>query len=302
MGVRVTNQRKADWFIRLLTVLSRLPLPVVHGLGWLLGQVYVLFPSRDRRVTWVNLGIAFPQLSRWQRWRLMQRFFAELGKTACELGWMWLASPEALFAQIKQVKGLHLMESALAQNKGVLLLTPHFGAWELAGLFWASTQGMASLYQPSDYPEVEEFVRSARQRTGAKLVPTDMSGVRALLSTLKQNQIAGILPDQDPGDNGGEFVPFFDLPAYTMVLVGRLASKSKAPVLFTWCERLAWGQGYCLHVLPASAEISSDSPLESATAMNADIARYVSARPEQYIWNYKRWKRQADGRDVYEPG
>jgi KDO2-lipid IV(A) lauroyltransferase len=296
----VTNQRKADWFIRLLAGLSRLPLPLVHGLGWLLGHVYVLFPSRDRRITWVNLGIAFPELTIWQRWRLMCLFFAELGKTACELGWMWLAKPEILFAQIKQVKGLHLMEAALVQQKGVLLLTPHFGAWELAGLFWASTHGMTNLYQPSDYPEIEDFVRQARQRTGAKLVPTDMSGVRALLATLKQNQIAGILPDQDPGENGGEYAPFFALPAYTMVLAGRLASKSQAPVLFTWCERLSWGRGYCLHVLPASDAIASKDLAASAQAMNADIARYVAQCPQQYIWNYKRWKRQADGSDVYE--
>jgi Kdo2-lipid IVA lauroyltransferase/acyltransferase len=296
----VSQQAKAKWFVRLLTGLSRLPLPMVHGLGWFLGHLYFVFPSRDRRVTWKNLSIAFPTMSSWQRFNLMRLFFVELGKTACELGWMWVAKPEALFAQIKQVKGLHLMEQALSQQKGVLLLTPHFGAWELAGLFWASTQGMASLYQPSDYAEIEDFVRGARQRTGARLVPTDISGVRALLSTLKQNQIAGILPDQDPGDNGGEYAPFFGLPAYTMVLTGRLASKSQAPVLFTWAERLSWGRGYCLHVLPASEAIASADLGESARAMNADIAQYVALCPQQYIWNYKRWKRQADGSDVYD--
>jgi len=204
----VTNQDKAQWFVRVLTLLSRVPLPLVHGLGWCLGHVYVVFPSRDRRVAWVNLTIAFPELTRWRRWCLMRRFFVELGKTACELSWMWVAKPEVLFAQIKQVKGLQLMDAALAQQKGVLLLAPHFGASELIGQFWSSTHGMTNLYQPSDYPEIEDFVRGARQRTGAKLVPTDISGVRALLSTLKQNQIAGILPDQDPGDNGGVYAPF----------------------------------------------------------------------------------------------
>lgn len=298
----MTNQAKAKWFVRLLSGLSRLPLPVVHGLGWLLGHLYLLFPSRDRHVSWVNLSIAFPGLSVWQRWRLMRRFFVELGKTACELGWMWVAKPEDLFAQMKQVKGLQLMDTALAQQKGVLLLTPHLGAWELAGLFWASTHGMTSLYRPSDYPEIEDFVRGARQRTGAKLVPTDLSGVRTLLATLKQNQIAGILPDQDPGDNGGEYAPFFGFPAYTMVLAGRLAGKSQAPVLFTWCERLSWGRGYCLHVLPASEAIASADLFVSAQAMNGDIVRYVALCPEQYMWNYKRWKRQADGSDVYESG
>jgi len=84
-----------------------------------------------------------------------------------------------------------------------------------------------------------------------------------------------------------------------MVLAARLAGKSQAPVLFTWCERLSWGRGYCLHVLPASEAIASKDLVVSAEAMNADIARYVALCPEQYIWNYKRWKRQADGGDLY---
>jgi KDO2-lipid IV(A) lauroyltransferase len=295
----MADQRKALWFVRLLKLFSHLPLPVVHGIGWFLGHVYCLFPSRDRRVTWVNLRIAFPEQTLWQRMNLTRLFFVELGKTACELGWMWVADQKRLLAQIKVVNGLDLVEEALSHQKGILMLAPHFGAWELIGLFWSSTHGMTNLYQPSDYPEIEDFVRGARQRTGAQLVPTDISGVRALLSTLKNNHIAGILPDQDPGDNGGEYASFFSLPAYTMTLAGRLASKSQAPVLFTWCERLSWGRGYCMHVLPANAGISSRDLVASAQAMNADIAHYIAQRPEQYIWNYKRWKRQADGGDIY---
>lgn len=295
----MTNQRKAQWFIQVLTWLNRLPLPVVHGLGWLIGQLYWCFPSRDRRVTWVNLAIAFPALTRWQRLNLSRRFFIELGKTACELGVMWVADQTKLMAYVREVRGLHHMEAALTQQKGVLLLTPHFGAWELAGLFWAATKPMSSLYQPSDYPEVEAFLQQARQRTGAQLVPTDVSGVRALLSALKKNQIAGILPDQDPGRNGGEFAPFFGCPAYTMVLVGRLAHKSKAPVLFTVCERLSWGRGYRIHLVPASEAIASADTLVSITAMNQDVVRCVQLNPAQYIWNYKRWKTQPDGVDLY---
>lgn len=295
----MTQANKARWLVRILTFLSQLPLPVVHGLGWLLGQMVMLFMAKDRRVTQVNLALAFPQLSAWQRWLLMRRFYIELGKTACELGWMWVAPPNRLLAKVKSVQGIELMGEALAKEKGVIVLTPHFGAWELAGAYWASTRKMTSLYQPPEYPEVETFITQARQRTGAKLVPTDISGVRALLSALKKNQFAGILPDQDPGDNGGDYVDFFGTPAYTMLLVGRLAHKSQASVVFTWCERLSWGRGYVIHVLPVNPAIAQADLQASASVMNADIARYVARKPEQYMWNYKRWKRQADGRKLY---
>lgn len=295
----MTQADKARWFVRILTWLSRLPLPMVHALGWFLGHVYVLFPSRDRHVAWVNLRLAFPNMRWWQRVNLLRLFFVELGKTACELGWMWVADSQQLLAKIRGVKGLQVMEAALAQNKGVIVLTPHFGAWELAGAFWASTHAMTSLYQPPAYPEIERFITQARQRTGARLVPTDVTGVRALLSALKKNQFAGILPDQDPGDNGGDYAEFFGIPAYTMLLVGRLAHKSQAPVVFTWCERLSWGRGYLIHVLPMDPAIAQSDLVQSASVMNADIARYIALNPAQYIWNYKRWKRQADGQDVY---
>ncbi|MCH9742266.1 MAG: lipid A biosynthesis acyltransferase [Proteobacteria bacterium] len=295
----MTNQKKAVIFIGLLRWLGRLPLPVNHTIGAFLGTIYWLLPSRDRRVVWTNLAIAFPQLSWWRRFCLSRRFFVELGKTFTELGFIWLSEPDRLFAHIKEVCNQSLMSEALQHEKGVLLLTPHFGAWELAGLYWSAEQTITSLYQPPDYPELESFIRTARERMGANLVPTDLTGVRSVMQALKLNQLAGILPDQDPGENGGAFAPFFNKPAYTMVLVGRLAQKSQAKVLFTVCERLPWGQGYRIHLLPANEMISDRDTLTSLSAMNQDLEACVAVNPAQYIWNYKRWKTQPDGVSPY---
>lgn len=295
----MTNQKKAVLFIGLLNWLGRLPLPVNHAIGAVLGGIYWLIPSRDRRVVWTNLAIAFPQLSWWRRFCLSRRFFIELGKTFTELGFIWLSTPDRLLAHIKDVRDQTLMDAALQRQKGVVLLTPHFGAWELAGLYWSAKHSITSLYQPPDYPELESFVRTARERMGANLVPTDMTGVRAVMQALKSNQLAGILPDQDPGENGGAFAPFFNKSAYTMVLVGRLAHKSQAQVLFTVCERLSWGRGYRIHLLPADAAIADGDVVTSLSAMNKGLEDCVAINPAQYIWNYKRWKTQPDGISPY---
>jgi KDO2-lipid IV(A) lauroyltransferase len=295
----MTEAGKVSLFLGFLRFCSKLPLPVNHALGVALGCLYVLFPSRDRRVVWTNLRIAFPQQSFLLRLLLLISFFKELGKTFTELGMIWLSERDHLFRYIKDVVGQSDMDAALARGKGVLLLTPHFGAWEMLGLYWSAKMQMTTLYQPPEQTELAPFVQQARERMGADLVPTDMSGVRALLAALKKNQLAGILPDQDPGETGGVFAPFFTKTANTMVLAGRLANKSDASVLFTLCERLSWGRGYRVHILPCDAAIYEQDPLTSATAMNHSLESCVRIAPEQYIWNYKRWRRQPDAIDPY---
>ncbi len=296
----MSESRKVGLFLGFLRFCSKLPLPINHALGASLGLVYVLFPSRDRHVVWVNLSIAFSQQSIRQRVLLLLSFFKELGKTLTELGVIWLSEPTHLLSLIKEIAGQSYMDEALAKGKGVMLLTPHFGAWEVIGPYWSHQMPMTILYQPPEQTELAPFVQQARERMGATLVPTDISGVRALLSALKKNQLAGILPDQDPGDNGGVFADFFAKPAHTMVLAGRLANKSDASVLFTICERLPWGQGYRMHLLPCDDAVHDKDPFISATEMNHSLEACVRVAPAQYIWNYKRWRQQPDGIDPYD--
>lgn len=287
-------------FMGFLTLCRWLPLPVNHALGAVIGLVYACFSSHDKRVASVNLSIAFPSLSPWRRSLLLLSFFMELGKTFTEMGKLWLMPVDRLMRMIRSVDGVHHLEDALAHGQGALFLTPHIGAWELAGLYLPHFAAMTTLYQPPHYASVAAFITKARERSGAQLVPTDISGVRALLSALKHNQIAGILPDQDPGETGGVFAPFFGKPTNTMVLAGRLAHKSQSPVLLIACERLAWGRGYRMHLTPCDVAIRDVDPVIAATALNRSLASVIELMPEQYIWNYKRWRRQPDGQNPYQ--
>lgn len=264
-----------------------------------MGAFYFPFAQRDRRIVRTNLIIAFPQQTSWQRLRMSFRFFLNLGKTFTELGALWLWKKEQLLPLVKEVRGQAYLDQALAEGKGAMLLCPHWGAWELMGVYWSARYGITNLYQPPDYPELADFVKSSRERMGANLVPTDVSGVRALLSALKHNQLIGILPDQDPGKTGGVFAPFFGKPANTIVLVGRLLKRNQSPVLFTVCERLSWGRGYRVHILPASEQIHDPDDILTASALNQGVEACIHLEPSQYVWNYKRWKRQADACRVY---
>jgi KDO2-lipid IV(A) lauroyltransferase len=179
-------------------------------------------------------------------------------------------------------------------GRGVIVLSPHLGAWELAGLYLSAQGPTTTLYKPQ--PELDWLIREARGRGGAKLVPTDPQGIRGLIRALRRGEYVGILPDQEPkAHRGSVFAPFFGVPAFTMLLINRLARKTGARVIFLFAERLPRAQGFHIHCLPAPAGIDSEDDLTGATALNQGIEAAVNTCPEQYVWAYKRFRKRPQG-------
>ena len=277
---------------------SKLPLGLNRrlgqGLGWLLWRL----PNKAKRITLINLAIAYPQHDQAWRDQLAKQSLVELGKTVTELGPLWLWPKEKLLPLVKEVRGLEQLEAGLAKQRGVIVLSPHLGAWELMGWYWSVNYGITSLYRPPRMASIETFMRAVRERGGADLVPTDMSGVKALRRALKDQQMVGILPDQDPGASGGVIAPFFAQPANTMLLVAKLAQKAQCPVFYTFTERLAGADGYRVHVIPATDLVSSTDDIEAAAALNKGVEQALSLCPAQYQWSYKRFK-NVPGQKIY---
>ncbi|WFE69400.1 lipid A biosynthesis acyltransferase [Thiomicrospira sp. R3] len=286
------------FFKGIIWVFAKLPFTLNRRLGRALGWLLWQLPNSTKRTTQTNLAIAYPDLSRAARDDLAKKSLAQLGKTVTELGPLWLWPKQKLLPLIKEVRGLAQLEAGLAQGRGVIVLSPHLGAWELMGWYWSVQYGITSLYRPPRMASIETFMRTVRERAGAHLVPTDMSGVKALRRALKNQQIVGILPDQDPGASGGVIAPFFNQPANTMLLVAKLAQKAQCPVFYTFAERLAGAEGYRIHVMPALDEVSSGDEFVAAKALNQGVERALSICPSQYQWSYKRYK-NVPGQKVY---
>ncbi|KAB2930015.1 MAG: lysophospholipid acyltransferase family protein [Candidatus Contendobacter sp.] len=279
----------------LLRLTARLSLPVAHAsgaaLGWLLGRI----PNPARRVAARNLALAFPEMTAVARDRLLRDNLMETGKLLLELGPLWLWRGERVLALAQgSAAGEEALAEAARRKRGAILLTPHLGAWEMAGLYYSSRYPLTILYRPSRLGLDELSVRG-RGRLGGQVVATDARGVRALLTSLRHGEILGILPDQDPGDEGGVFAPFFGIAASTMTLVSRLALKTGVPVFLTWAERLPRGRGYALH-LRALPEVTTAASLDaSAAALNRGVEAAVRTLPAQYLWAYKRFKTRPPG-------
>ncbi len=284
------------WLIKLLLRLfAALPLPVAHAMGVVLGFALDLLPNSLQRITALNLTLCYPELDVRARARLVRRSLMETGKTILEMGAMWCWPAPRLLGKLRAVDGLESADAAQRRGRGVIFASPHLGCWEMAGLYVSSRYPMTTLYRPPRLLALENLSREARARLGAHLVPTDASGVRALYQALGRGEAVGILPDQNPDPGSGVFAPFFGMPAYTMVLIARLARKTGATLILTYAERLPHGAGYHVHMHEAPADFVNATPEQAGAILNRLIEDGVRAHPEQYQWSYKRFRVRPEG-------
>jgi KDO2-lipid IV(A) lauroyltransferase len=281
-----------NWLLR---AFAALPLPLAHAVGTVIGWGLVLVPNELRRICRINISLCLPELTSAQQRRLLHTSLIEAGKTISEAGALWLWPGSRVLALVKSVSGEEHLQNALANNRGAVLATPHLGAWEMMGLYSSAHYPITSLYRHPRLAEMGKVVRQGRERLGAKLVPVDAGGVRALYQALGRGEVVGILPDQEPGAGNGEFAPLFGVQANSMALLSRLAIKTRATVIFCYAERLRHGKGYHLHFIPAPPAINQ-APLERSVAiMNQMVETLVRERPEQYQWGYKRFRTRPEG-------
>ena len=279
----------------LLRLTSLLPLPLTHAIGVWVGGLLWWIPNDLRRIASRNLVLTFPEMPVADRERLLRRNLWETGKLLLELGPLWLWRGERVLALVQgAVAGEEALTDTVRRRRGAILLTPHLGAWEMAGLYYSSRHPLTILYRPSRLGLDELSVRG-RGRLGGTVVATDARGVRSLLTALRDGEILGILPDQDPGDEGGVFAPFFGISASTMTLVSRLTRNTGAPVFLTWAERLPRGRGFALHLRALPEVTAAGSLEESAAALNRGVEAAVRSLPAQYLWAYKRFKTRPPG-------
>jgi KDO2-lipid IV(A) lauroyltransferase len=281
----------------LVRLLARLPIAVLHGLGSVVGRLIASIPNRQRRNALINIALHSPDRPAAELVRARNRSLRELGKTLFETALLWMRPPAAAVGLIRDVRNGELLQRQA--GRGLIVLSPHIGAWELAGLY-LSTQGPTTIfYKPQRL--LDDLIVDARRRAGATLAPITARGIRVLLNALERGEYAGILPDQEPReDKGAVYAPLFGIPAYTMLLVNRLARRSGAPVIFMIAERLPRAQGFRIHCLPAPEGIDSDDDVEAAAALNRGIEQCIAICPDQYLWSYRRFRRRpSGGRKVY---
>lgn len=266
-----------------------LPLSLAQSFGALVGWLLWVIPNRLRRTTRGNLERCYSDLAPEGRRSIARASLIETGKTVAEVGWVWFSSTERLLGRIESVEGEGHVRRALETGRGTLVLVPHLGNWEILSRYLQVNTRVLALYRPPRIAEMDAFIRQARERFGAELVPADRTGMRRIVEALNKGDGLGVLPDQEPLKQHGVFAPFFGVPALTMTLVARLTRKYGAVTVFGYCERTARG-GFRLRFQPSPDDLDSEDLVKAATQLNYGVEECVRRCPEQYIWSYRRFR------------
>ena len=273
---------------------ARLPWPVLRGLADAMAWLSRAGNGREARVARRNLELVRPDLAPAAREVLLREILRTTARQAFETLRLWTRLPARNLADIAEVHGEALFDAALADRRGLIVAAPHMGNWELLNQWLAAKTALAILYRPPESALGEAFLRRVRANAGGDVeqVRAEAAGVRTLLKRLQRGGVVGILPDQQPRIGDGAFAPFFGREALTMTLLGRLAARSGARVLFAWCERLpgAGAPRFALHVAEAPDGIADPDPARAVAALNAGVEAIARRDFAQYQWTYKRYK------------
>ncbi len=290
------SETTAGLLFRATALLTSLPWPWLRRLGDTLAWGWLRLDARESRVARRNLELAYPELLPAQRKDLHRAILRTTARQALETLRFWTRPPAANLAHLRQRHGQALYDAALAcGGRGVIVVAPHFGNWELLNQWLSSRGPIAIVYSPPESKVGDAFLLRVRSADNIQQVRAEGPAVRQLWKVLKAGGAIGILPDQQPKRGDGEFAPFFGVQALTMTLVSRLAERTGATVLFAWCERTGPDLDFALHVQPATDDIADPDPKTAAAALNAGVERIARRDPAQYQWTYKRYGARPPG-------
>lgn len=269
-------------FLFFLKILAKLPLRWLHALGRCLGIVVYLLPGRYRdRIRTNATQAGYPQT------KFARQAAAETGAMILETPKVWL-EPTACLA-LCESDDEAVVKAALAEQKGILYLTPHLGCFEITARALIKHGPITVMFRPPRQGFIEPAMRVSRNMPGLNAVPASVRGIREFLKALRRNEAIGMLPDQVPSSGDGIWAPFFGKPAYTMTLAAKLALQANVPVVLTAGERLPKGQGWRIHYM--RLELPAEPTIDNMVfAINEAMEHLIQRFPSQYLWSYNRYK------------
>lgn len=278
----------------LLGVSAMLPLSGARALGRLLGRIAWWSNAKWRRVAERNIPLAYPGLDPDQSRALVREVLSEAGMLVLEMGHVWRKPWQQTQKYILKVEGESLVHDAKAAGRGVIVLGPHVGNWEVLGLHLSTLGDLVALFEPPRIDSLEPLIREARERAGGTVVPTTPRGLARLVRNVRAGGISGILPDQVPDDpSSGIDAPFMGHAAFSATLAPNLIKRSGAVALTGAAYRIPGGFKICYR--PVSELVYDDDLEVAVTAVNQEVEKVIAGWGGQYMWQYKRFRSRSPG-------
>lgn len=278
----------------LLKLISRLPFPIIQKIGSLIGKAsYYAVPPR-RKVGMVNLEKCFPEWTQEQRRIVLKQHFEHMGKLLAEYGLYWYGDAAKLKALVRY-QDKHHLDDALSAGEKVILLYPHFTAFELAVYALNQDVPLISMYSNQKNKALDEQILKGRHRYDNVFLIGRREGLRAIIKQLRKSDAPFLyLPDQDFGRKDSVFVDFFGIKTATIAGLGRIAAMTGAKVVPAIPIRQEDGT-VVLRFYPAWENFPEGSPEADAQRMNDFIEARIREHPSQYYWLHKRFKTRPEG-------
>ena len=269
-----------------LSLCSYLPLKINHIFGALIRNLLYITSSEAKKVSEQNIEICFPEITNQERQSLVKKTLIHTGQNLTESGLIWNKSFSKNVSLVQSIKGEHYLDS----SKNTILLVPHIGCWEITGRVLADKRKVTFMYKPLRSQKQNAYLFKRRNQGNLTMASADKTGIFKIQRALKNRELVGMLPDQDPGEEGGIMAPFFNKQANTMTLLAKIAKKNDVQVLMFWAERLPKGKGYELNLEPVDLGANGETLEQHVASMNDSIEALIRRLPEQYMWSYKRFK------------
>ena len=265
-----------------------LPIAFLRACGRALGRLSYRMNTRECHVARRNLQLIYPGDCTQLTETKLRALLSSTGQTVFETLLAWTRPRRRSFKLIRNVHGLEHLQQADAAGKGVLFATLHYGNWELLLQYMAERGPLSVVYNPPGSRHLDSFLYLARNADSVRMVPAEATAMRPLLRALRNGEMVGITADQQPKIGGGEFVPFYGIPALTLSLIAKLAVRSGAPVLFSYCERNPDGS-FDVHIEADEPGLRDADLMAAMTVMNKRVQTIAERDFRQYQWTYKRF-------------
>ena len=268
-----------------------LPLSLVRRLGEVLGLTFYLVDHVHRRIALANLEGAFPKRPENERRAVARAMFEHFGRLLLEL-LKYASLPPQRQLDLVDWEGEERVHLAMAQGKGILFCTGHFGFWEQQALAHAlKFEPIAVMARPLDNPKLHELLERIRTSNGNPVVYR-RGAVRRALRLLAEGKGVGILIDQHMTSADAVYVDFFGRPAATTSTLAALALRTGAPVIPLFAFPLANGRYRMIYEHPIEPP-QSDAPdaVREFTQRCTDVLEmHVRRHPNLWLWMHRRWR------------
>ena len=261
--------------------------------------LFKLLRSR-RKISCINLEIAFPNLSPKELHALNRQHFINLGQSALESALGWWGSDKKI-EQLSHIEGLEHLEKTL-RDHNVIILGAHFACLEIGGRIMAQHIPLHATYRPHQNELIEHLVAAERNKKYGKVIPK--KDIRGMIKSIKSGSPTWYATDQNYRGKGSILAPFFGINAPSNPGTSRLAKMTSAKIIPGISVRLLdkndSRKGYLIKIMPALEDFPSSDIAKDTTRLNSIIENSIKDYPDQYLWTHKRYKHYAsENKDFY---